>query len=117
MPEMQRLVTLFLLLLLAHAHSEQWYSDQYRCSLRLPEGEAWVRANPTEVREGEMIFNAFDPETKQTASVIVIPRIPSTQLQNPAVISRVMDCIGGLGFAVTNHEPVKIENEEGLSQR
>jgi hypothetical protein len=112
---MQRLATLLLILLLfAPAHAEQWVSDQFRCSLSLPEGESWSRGAPTRVPSGEMIYISSHPESKQAISVIVIPRIPSNDLGNPAVISRIMENLVGLGFAVTGHSPVKIGDTDFL---
>jgi hypothetical protein len=112
---MQRIATLLLIiLLLAPARAEQWISDEYRCSLTLPEGEVWVRGAPTRVPSGEMVYLSSHPETKQTVAVIVIPRIPSNVLNNPAVISRIMEDLVGLGFAVVGHAPVKIGDTEVL---
>ena len=112
---MQRIATLLIIfLLLAQADAEQWVSDEFRCSLTLPEGEAWNRGAPVRVPSGEMIYSASHPETKQTVAVIVIPRIPSNVLNNPAVVSRIMEDLLGLGFAVTGHAPVKIGETEYL---
>ena len=112
---MQRIVTLLLAFLLtAHAHAEQWISDEFRCSLTLPEAESWTRGAPVRVPSGEMIYTSSHPESKQTVAVIVIPRIPSNVLNNPAVISRIMENLVGLGFAVTGHAPVKIGETEFL---
>jgi hypothetical protein len=112
---MQRVATFLLVfLLLARAGAEQWISDEFRCSLSLPEGEAWMRGAPTRVSSGEMIYTSSHPESKQTISVIVIPRIPSNDLGNPAVVSRIMENLVGLGYAVTGHAPVKIGEADFL---
>ena len=89
-------------------------SDQYGVSLTLPPGESWIRGSPLTVPAGDMIFIASHPESKQTVAVIAIPRIPSNELENPAVVSRIIEAVMGLGFSVVNHAPVTINEQKFL---
>jgi hypothetical protein len=113
---MQRLVAyLALFVLLASANAaEQWRSDRFRCSLTFPEGESWVQGTPSPLPAGEMIYVANHSGSKQSIAVIVIPKIPNNDLENPAVISRVMEPIIAMGFQVISNAPVTIEGERFL---
>lgn len=113
---MRRLLPLlfaFLTLVSAHA-AEQWRSDRFRCSLTYPEGESWVQGTPLPLPAGEMIYTANHGPSKQTVSVVVVPQIPNNDLENAAVISRIMEPIVALGFQVISHAPVTVNNEKFL---
>ena len=105
---MKRLLTLLILFfLLARAGAEAWHSDEYHCALLLPDTEAWQRGSATRLPAGEMIFSAANMETKQAISVIVIPDFPTSDINNPAVITRVMECIKAQGFSLMKQEPME----------
>ena len=108
---MRRLLALFALCFLtifAQA-AEQWRSDRYRCTLTFPDGETWVQGTPVPLPSGgEMIYLANNSVSKQSVAVIVIPKIPNNDLENPAVINRIMEPLIALGFQVISHAPVTI---------
>ena len=113
---MRRLLTLFTLcffVLAAHA-AEQWRSDRFRCTLTFPDGETWVQGTPVPLPAGEMIYLANQSATKQSVAVIVIPKIPNNDLENPSVVNRIMEPLIALGFQVINHAPVTIDGQPFL---
>src|SRR5688500_16913488 len=113
---MWRLLTLFSLCFLAvsgHA-AEQWRSDRFRCSLTFPEGETWIQGTPVPLPAGEMIYLANQGATKQSIAVIVIPKIPNNDLENPSVVNRIMEPLIALGFQVISHAPVTIDGQPFL---
>jgi hypothetical protein len=107
------LLTFFLFVIAATA-AEQWRSDRYRCTLAFPEGEAWIQGTPAPLPAGEMIYVATHNASKQTIAVIVIPKIPNNDLENPSVINRIMEPLIALGFQVVSHAPVTINGEKFL---
>ena len=107
------LLTLFFLVL-ATASAEIWRSDRFRCTLTFPESESWVQGTPVPLPAGEMIYLANHGTTKQSVAVIVIPKIPNNDLENPSVINRIMEPIVTLGFQVISHAPVTIEGQPFL---
>ena len=112
---MRHLLTLFILcLLIVSTRAEQWRSDRFRCSLTFPENETWVQGTPVPLPAGEMIYLANHALTKQNVAVIVIPKIPNNDLENPSVINRIMEPIVALGFQVISHAPVNIEGQQFL---
>lgn len=113
---MRRLLSFVLafLVLASSQAAEVWRSDRFRCKLTYPDGESWVQATPDPVRSGEMIYKASHGPSKQSVAVIVVPQIPNNDLENPAVISRIMEPIVDLGFQVISHAPVTIEGEKFL---
>lgn len=113
---MRRLLTLFTFcFLVAATHAgEQWRSDRFRCSLTFPDGETWVQGTPVPLPAGEMIYLANQGSTKQSVAVIVIPKIPNNDLENPSVVNRIMEPLIALGFQVISHAPVTIEGQQFL---
>jgi hypothetical protein len=114
---MRRLLTLltFCLLTIATARAaEQWRSDRYGCTLTFPEGETWVQGTPLPLPAGEMIYVSTHNASKQTIAVIVIPKIPNNDLENPSVINRIMEPLIALGFQVVSHAPVTVNGEKFL---
>jgi hypothetical protein len=112
---MRRLLTfLTFFSLVLSAGAEQWRSDRFRCSLTLPEAETWVQGTPVPLPAGEMIYLANQTLSKQSIAVIVIPKIPNNDLENPSVINRIMEPIVALGFQVISHAPVTIEGQQYL---
>lgn len=114
--EMRRLLTL-LACFLAFAvavRAEQWRSDRYRCTLTFPPGESWVQGIPTPLPAGEMIYNGTNTTSRQGAAVIVVPKMPNNDLENPAVINRIMEPMVALGFQVVSHAPVTVNEQRFL---
>ena len=113
---MRRLLTLLTVCILALSAraAEQWRSDRYRCSLTFPEGESWVQGTPVPLPSGEMIYTATHGPSKQSIAVMVIPKIPNNDLENPSVINRIMEPINHIGFQVISHAPVTINGEKFL---
>jgi hypothetical protein len=113
---MRRLLTLLTLCFLALTAraAEQWRSDRYRCTLSFPEGESWTQGTPVPLPAGEMIYVATHGPSKQSIAVIVIPKIPNNDLENPSVINRIMEPLIALGFQVISHAPVMVNGEKFL---
>ena len=112
---MRRLLALLtLLILVLSAGAEQWRSDRHRCSLTFPDSESWTQGTPVPLPTGEMIYISTHGTSKQSVAVLVIPKIPNNDLENPAVINRIMEPIIHLGFQVTSHAPVIINGEKFL---
>ena len=86
------------LLLLSSALAEEWHSDEYHCSLVLPDTESWQRGNAFRAANGELIFSAKNPETKQSISVIVLPDFPTSNLNSPATLKRLRAILREQGF-------------------
>jgi hypothetical protein len=115
-PLMQRLLTLFTFcfLVIGAPAAEQWRSDRFRCTLTFPEGETWVQSTPAALPAGEMVYLANHTLSKQSVAVIVIPKIPNNDLENPSVVNRIMEPLIALGFQVINHAPVTLDGQPFL---
>jgi hypothetical protein len=111
---MKRFLTLLLLFwcLLADARADTWVSEQYRCELSMPNGESWSRRPAQLLSNGEMIFSATYPSLEQNIAVVVIPNIPvGGNLKNAGIISRILEVIQSMGFAISSHAPVTFNGE------
>jgi hypothetical protein len=113
---MQRVLTLLLVLLCLSTDSraDQWVSDQYRCVLTMPDGESWSRRSPQSLTTGEMLFSANYKPLEQNVGVIVVPNIPSGNLKNVGIISRIIDVVTSLGFAESSHTQITFNDEPYL---
>ncbi len=113
---MRHLLTLLALCIsiISAQAAEQWRSDRYGCSLTFPEGESWVQGTPLPLPAGEMIYTATHAQSKQSIAVMVIPKIPNNDLENPSVINRIMEPINHIGYQVISHAPVVINGEKFL---
>lgn len=112
---MRQLVSIILFLLIASAPAaEQWRSDRYRCELTYPENESWVQGTPMSMQSGEMIYIASNAASKQSVCVLVIPNVPNSDVENAAVVSRIMDPVVALGFQISGHSPVTQNGQKFL---
>lgn len=73
-----------------------------------------MQGTPVPLPAGEMIYSATHGPSKQNIAVLVIPKIPNNDLENPSVINRIMEPINHIGFQVISHAPVTINGEKFL---
>jgi hypothetical protein len=116
---MSRLSSILAAILLSAftVRAEEWISDQFRCALNLPPDETWSRGNATPLRavSGDLIFSAELPETKQRVAVTATTKVLSNNLQSPAIIARVMECMQKeFGLNIGNYAPVEINGQTFL---
>lgn len=95
---MKLLLAFFLLLVPLMGLGQDIVLDTYECALSLPAGEGWQRGYAQKLPEGEMIFSATRPESRQVFAVSLLPDMPSTDITNPGIVARVLETLGALGY-------------------
>jgi hypothetical protein len=93
---MRRLLAFFLLFLPLLVRAQEIVLDQYGCSVTLP--AAWVRGDARKLPTGEMILQASRADTDQIFVIVVLPNIPTNDVESPGVASRAAECIANLGY-------------------
>jgi hypothetical protein len=95
---MKRLLAFFLLALPLAAPAQEIGLYQYQCAVTLPVGEGWNRGRAQAVPAGEMIFNASRPATGQLFALVLLPNIPSDNVEAPGVTGRILETLSAVGY-------------------
>jgi hypothetical protein len=107
---MIRVLITLLLLLACPVGAADWRSELYGCAWNMPAGEPWQENPAQKVAQAEMIYNAMHMDTKQTVSVVLLPAMPTRDLQNPAMIQRFLQALISMGYAISD-QSVKLDQK------
>jgi hypothetical protein len=95
---MKRFLAFFLLAFLGAASAQEIVLDQYQCIITLPAGEGWQRGVSMRIPAGEMVFNASRPDTRQVFAVVVLPNMPTDDIEAPGITNRVLETLSAIGY-------------------
>ncbi len=113
---MFRLLTFFLLLPVAMpAFAAEEIFNEHRFTVVLPSSESWMPGKLQPLgRDAEMIFNSVNMETREGILVTIIPKIPTNNVMNENVITRVREVLAQQGLTVTSNAPRHVKGVEFL---
>ena len=87
---------------LPRAAADEWISDQYHCALTIPTQESWAAATRQQLPNGEVIFHAASMTTSQGLMLTYVPDMPSSDLNNPALVKRITELLESQGWSAEN---------------
>lgn len=114
---MPRIIALLLLIRLAATATlaADHISDQHRFTISLPDTESWMRGNVQPLgRDAEIVFSFVNMESREGVTVAMLPKIPTNNIMNQAVISRIIELLTLQGFTVLSHAPRTVNGLEHL---
>lgn len=96
-PAMRRLFALFLLLLfLLPARAEEIVFNQHGCIVTLPSG--WKRGQGQKIPTGDIILHATRQETGQLFVLVILPNLPTDDVEAPGVAARLQETLSSFGY-------------------
>jgi hypothetical protein len=113
---MLRPLALFVILALTlRTFAADHVSDIHRFAITLPDSEPWIKGNVQPLgREAEIVFSFVNMESREGVMVVRIPKFPTNNIMNEAVISRLVEVLKMQGFSVISHGPRQVERIEFL---
>ena len=100
--------------MLPRATADEWISEEYGCALTIPTQESWISALRQALPNGEVIFHATSMVSSQGIVITHLPDMPSSDLQNPAVLKRIKELLEGQGWSIEMSSPIVWKNRPFL---
>lgn len=80
------------------ASADEWISEQYECAMTIPTQESWAASLRQQLPAGEVIFHAVSMSSNQGIMLTYVPDMPSGDLKNPALVSRITELLASQGW-------------------